>query len=286
MKQYISKHTIANEVRMMRTHHSGAMLIVEGPSDKSFFSGFIHGESCKIVIGHGKENSVGAQEILNGEGCCGVLTIVDADFYHLEGIPVLPRNVIITDMHDVECMMCASPAFNKVLWEFGTEEGMDHFARERGSAIASVLVKSAMNVGYLRWVSSKHSLGLDFDGLTFRKFVDRRTLEVSVQDLVSEVKNHSMAHRLSGEWLVSQIEAARSGRHDPWQVACGHDVLEILSLGLQRTLAARKGTEVARKVLERSLRLAYSSDEFVNTGLYKTMRDWEEGNRGYRVLRG
>lgn len=73
MKQTVTPHIVANEVRMMRTQHKGALVIVEGPSDKSAFLGLLRRDTCRIVIAYGKENALAAQVILEHEGVVGVL---------------------------------------------------------------------------------------------------------------------------------------------------------------------------------------------------------------------
>jgi hypothetical protein len=284
MRHHATPHTVANEVRMIRTHHRGAFLVVEGPSDKTAYWNLVDQGTCRIVIAHGRDNVEDALQILEADGFRGVLGISDADFRHLEETPVPSGNVLLTDLHDLESMMIASAAFAKVLNDFAVPERISDFEQRVGCTVAAALTKEAATVGYLRWISARNSLGLNFEGLSFGKFLDRQNLQVNLKALLKTLKDHSRRHHLDDSKILSGFEAMRDPAHDARQVACGHDVLEILSLGLRKTLAARNEADVKRESLERSLRLAYEASYFVQTQLCQSIRVWEEANSPYRVL--
>ncbi len=109
MRDQITAHTIASEVRMRRTQHNGTFLLVEGPSDKRVFRNLTLPDACRIVIGHGWERASEVAAILYGEGFPGMLTVLDADFRRLDNA-LPPSGILLTDFHDLECMMFASPA--------------------------------------------------------------------------------------------------------------------------------------------------------------------------------
>jgi hypothetical protein len=284
MRQYATPHTVAAEVRMMRTQHKGALLIVEGPTDKIVFYRLLDQIGCRIVIAQGKKNAQTALQILEGESFPGVLAVVDADFSRVEGAPTRSRNLLSTDLHDLECMMIASPAFQKVLSEYAKPERLEQFEHKSGCGLNVLLAKSAMPLGYLRWLSLRDDLGFDFEGLSFGRFLDRRDLHIDTGRLLTEVKNHSQKRSPADSELKFAMQSLSCPSHDPWQVSCGHDMVEILSFALRRTIAARKDLEVKPEVLERDLRFAYERSYFKDTGLYKLIREWEFTHSPYRVL--
>jgi hypothetical protein len=259
-------------------------MIVEGPLDKRVYANLVDPDQCRIVIAHGRANLFEALQILEDDEFPRVLAIADSDFDRLGGFPSPSANVWLTDFHDLECMMAASPALGKVLGEFGIPERMAAFERRVGCSIAETLVKGAATIGYLRWLSLREDLGLNFEEVTFSRFLDRDYLQVDVQSLLKTIKDHSKKHQLDDSWILSELDALTNPSHDSWQLACGHDILEILSFGLRRTLATRRAAEVGRQSLERSLRLAYESRYFVKTRLYRSIRAWERANQPYRVL--
>lgn len=284
MKELVSAHTVANEVRMMRTQHKGALLVVEGPLDGRVYRRLVHQAACQIVVAHGKDNACGAIEILDDAGFKGVLAIVDADFDRLEERQPCSKNALLTDYHDLECMMMVSPAFAKVLAEYANASRLDAFERRADSTVATILAKNAMAIGYLRWFSLRQSLDLTFENLSYGKFTTRDDLDVNAGNLITEVKNKSQKHGLDESTIQSGIESLCSPEHDPWQVSCGHDIIELVSFGLRRTLAARNAVEVRAEFLQRSLRLAYEGAHFQDTRLYCSIRKWEVQNPRFRVL--
>ena len=284
MTPYATPDNVANEVRMMRTEHKGTLLIVEGDTDTRTYRNVVDQEKCRIVIAQGRPNAIGALEILDADGFRGVLAILDSDFSRLEGAVSLSRNALLTDLHDLECMMIASPAFTRVLDEFAMPGRVEEFEKRVRCNVALALARSASAIGYLRWLSLRGNLGLKFEGLSFGKFLNQDDLLVDPQELVKAVRDHSQRHDLKESDLLSGVESLGAPGHDPWQVSCGHDVLDILSFGLRRVLASRNQADVKREALERSLRLAYERSYFAQTGLYQNIRLWEEANSPYRVL--
>ncbi len=79
--------TIAAEIKMMRSAHSGAFLVVEGASDARFWRPRRRGD-CEIVDGEGKQNVVRGVRRLDAESVGGVLGIVDDDYDSLTGVDV------------------------------------------------------------------------------------------------------------------------------------------------------------------------------------------------------
>ncbi len=269
---------------MLRTEHKGALLLVEGGSDSRAFRNLADGKSCRIVIAHGRENALVAMQVLEADSFEGVLAVLDADFSRLERAPLISGNILSTDLHDLECMMLASPAFDKLVGEFADRARVQKFEGDVGCALVESLAKNAMPLGYLRWVSLRKRFDLRFDELSFHKFVETGDLHIDVGRLIRAVKDHSQRHDIPDSHLEQELAAIAKPGHDPWELCCGHDLLEILSLALRSTVASRNAHEVKRETLERELRLAYQDTYFQQTDLARAIREWEHANPPYRVL--
>ena len=70
---------------------------------------------------------------------------------------------------------------------------------------------------------------------------------------------------------------------DPWHVVHGHDMLEILRVGLRNVLGDLPAG-VGVKEIARGLRLAMPPDDLQSTRLWRDMRHWERLNKPYLVL--
>ncbi|MBC6478325.1 MAG: DUF4435 domain-containing protein [Hormoscilla sp. GM7CHS1pb] len=295
MREFLSDDRDANKIRLLRSTFSGTFLLVEGSSDKIFYQRFVDKHACELVCVSGKPSSklrvIAVLEILEKSSFQGVLAIVDADFdrvgvavcaqrNRLETSPHNSLNLLRTDSHDLETMLFDSPALDKVIAEFGSPEKIAKFNRD----VRTALLAAGMSVGYLLLVSQCDGLNLTFDGITFSKFVDDRTLQIDELKLIQEVKNKSQALSLKDADLQQRLTNKRSNSHDRWQVCCGHHLVEILSLGLRKAIGSNKAADVEPHSLERNLRLAYEERYFRKTGLYLDMITWESNNQPFQVL--
>jgi len=281
MRDYLSADRDANAIRLRRSTFFGTFLLVEGSSDKTFYEYFTDKVTCQLVPTSGKYRAIEILRTLDKSNFQGVLAIIDADFDHLATLPDHSPNLIRTDTHDLETMLIDSPAFDKVLAEFGSEEKINKF----GQDVRVAILQAALPVGYLRWISQLNGLNLTFSDIKFSKFVDEQTLSMDELKLIQEVKNKSHALSLNREDLQQRLKDRKNDKHDRWQICCGHDLVEILSLGLRKAIGSAKTSDVEPNLLERSLRLAYEVAYFCQTQIYLSVRTWESKNPPFRVLR-
>ena len=285
MREHLSVDREANAIRQRRSTFSGTFLLVEGNSDRIFYERFVDQVACVLISVSGKPSSkirvIEVLSILGKSNFQGILAIVDADFDHLQASSHSLSNLIRTDTHDLETMLLKSSALEKVIAEFASEEKIAKFDRD----VRTALLQAGTPIGYLRWISQLDELNLTFEGITFSRFIDAQTLQIDELKLVQEVKNKSQAFSLNGENLQQRLTKQKSNHHDPWQVCCGHDLVEILSLGLRRAIGSAKTSDVEPNSLERSLRLAYEETHFDKTQMYLSICSWENHNQPFQVLK-
>lgn len=198
----LSASSIANTVRMHRQLFNGAILLVEGGIDARFVKQLIDRSNCMAVVANGRANVIDALRMLNNEAFKGVLAIVDADLDPLLGNMPAVVNLLTYDFRDVEIMLLHSPALDKILNEFGSEEKIQQFEAKEEVNVRTALLNRAGEVGFLRLLSYRDQLGLDFHELVFSRFVDAASLSLDVRRLVETVRNHSQVYGLSIEELV------------------------------------------------------------------------------------
>jgi hypothetical protein len=285
VRDLLSVDRVANQIRLRRSTYSGTFLLVEGGSDKTFYERFVDKLACELVSVSGKPSSklrvIDVLKILEKSSFQGVLAIVDADFERLETFLYSSPNLLRTDTHDLETMLINSPALNKVVAEFGSGEKIAQFNRD----VRLALLETGISVGYLLWISQCDGLNLTFEGITFSKFINDQTIQIDEVKLIRELKNKSQAFSLKDEDLQQRLMTEKSNNHDPWQVCCGHHLVEILSLGLRKAIGSNKAADVEPNSLERNLRLAYEEVFFRDTKLYLDIRIWESNNQPFKVLR-
>jgi hypothetical protein len=283
MKEHLTPARDASAILMRRDTFSGSFLFVEGSSDKVFYERFVDERECTVITNTipGKTRVIEVLTILEGEEFPGVLAIVDADFDYLEVHIRSTPNLFRTDTHDLETLLINSFALEKVLAEYGSEEKIAKLGRD----VKEALLESGMPIGYLLWISQLEGLNLTFEGITFSKFIDDQTLKIDEVKLIQEIKNKSRVPALNNCHLQQLLMNKRTINHDPWQVCCGHHLVEILSLGLRKAIGSAKASDVEVSNLERNLRLAYEETYFCKTQNYSSVRLWERDNQPYKVLR-
>jgi len=191
----LTAESVANDVRMRRQLFKGTMLLVEGSVDARFMRRFIDERNCMAVVAQGRDNAIEALKILTDAGVPGVLALIDADFDRVLGEVSGGPNLLHYDYRDLEIMLLVSPALEKLLGEYGSEEKIREFETLEGVDTRRALLLRAQEIGLLRLMSVRDTLSLRFDGLSFG-FVNSRTLELDVTELLVAVKNNSNMHGL------------------------------------------------------------------------------------------
>ena len=268
--------SITAEIKMTRMVHNGACLVVEGGDDVRFWGTRRH-VTCELVDGEGKGNVVKAIHRLDAEDIHGVLGIVDDDYDSLMDINHGTRNLVVTDAHDLECLLCRSSALDQVLGEFGIAHKIREFTAA-GVDVRRGLLERTMVFGRLRWAAKRHDLDIDFGAIRVPRFMDINTWSVDNVQLIraaSKSGKHDDCEML--KHCIAELPVA-----DPWRVARGHDMIQVLRIGLMRvlgTLPANKGTDDIARVL----RAAVSLEELQRTTLFEDVRTWERVNT-YLIL--
>ena len=103
--------------------------------------------------------------------------------------------------------------------------------------------------------------------------------------LVETVRDNSQMPNLEIRRTVNEVEALMDEAHAIDHVCCGHDLIAILGLGLQKVIGTRKALEVSHERLGEALRLAYEKVDFMSSELYRTIRAWEVRNSPFMVLK-
>ena len=294
---------IANKIRQLRQDKSyryKSFLIVEGITDKKLFSGFIVKEKCEIIDARGRENAERILEILNRDSFIGVIAIVDSDFRHLENITPHHDNLFFTDTHDMETMILKSPAFEKLLTHFISE---DKVLENNAEKIRNALIENCLPIGCLLWISIREDLNLRFEELAYKDFINEDSMRIDVREFIRKIKNHSQKLHLDENEYLNKVNEIKNKKHDhnPWFICCGHDMIKVLSLGLKKCWGTKPSTskkskkekekkgrrpEATPEILAIVLSASYDYDFFKVTDLYCSIRQWENRNGAWSILRG
>ena len=262
---------------MARMGCNGAILVVEGGSDYRFWNAR-KCLGCELVDGEGKENVVGAIHRLDADNVRGALGVVDEDYDGLMGVRRETENLVSTEVHDMECLLCRSSALDTVLAEFGEGPKIRRFEESEGVDVRTGLLERALVFGRVRWAALRDDLRIDFDAIRVQRFVNCEGWAVDGEGLVRAVVEGNQY--CDYETLRRSLDALPMA--DPWCVAQGHDMVEILKRGLRQVLGTLEVSTGVNDIM-RILRVAISSEELEGTHLGSDVRAWERAN-GYSIL--
>ena len=271
---------IANQIRLHRARHKGAFSVVEGRDDKLFLGKFFNPTTNKFIIAENKVNVYGVISILEEARFPGVVGIVDVDFDRLEDRIEHNPNIVVSEYHDLECFQIRSRSFEAVLAQMGSERKIDQLALP----VREILVSTAKPIGCLRLYSMRSGLNLRFAELRYSQFIDRRTLTLDQDALISHVKGRSERHDISNEVLACGIRGIQELDYDPWQLCNGDDLLGVLSIGLRSVFGNKKANDVKPTRLREALRLGFERNEFVESEMARGFRRWEGESEGFRLI--
>lgn len=285
MRELLTADVIASEIMMQRAvDRDITVLIVEGDCDKNVFANFINANCCDIVIGHDKDMVIDILGKVEHFGAKGVLAVVDADYWIVEGHTPLSKNLLCTDNHDMEIMIIRSDALIKVLREHGSEEKIKNYCDTKKCDIRSAMLDLCIPLGGLRLVSHRKSYNLKFKDIKYKEFICHHDLTIHQEKLVKHVKNHSVNHQLDENELLEDIAYVIGENHEPWNLCAGHDMTAALSIALLKKWGSNNDSAVKQEIIERSLRLAFDYSMFMASQLYKSIKEWENDNFPFRIL--
>ena len=276
---YKSPSSIVAEIKMTRMLKPGSFLIVEGKSDERFWL-TRKSSTCEIIDGEGKPNVIGAIRKLDVEPISGVLGIVDDDYDSLTGNKLYPRNLISTDTHDLECLLCRSKALDTTLAQYGDIDRISAFINKENKDVRSALLDRAYIFGLLRWTVIHNGLDINMnDKINIARFVDESTWAVDKKGQIQEIIRD---HPSYDENTLNSLVCAMPKR-DPWRVAHGKDMVQILRIGMKNVLgdiSSRVKAEDISKILQASIFLP----ELKSTKFGQDIVNWEVENTGYPIF--
>ena len=262
---------------MRRMLRRSAFLVLEGVDDVRFWK-TRHHVDCVLIDAEGKPNVVHGIDRLNAGRMEGVLGIVDDDYDSMLGVSYDVRcNMAATDAHDLECLLCRSSALDSVLAEYGDDTKVTRFEEDTGTEIRRGLLERALIFGRVRLFAAGRKPPVGLGTIRVAAFVDERTWDVDADRLLQVVVDAGVA----AEDVADAIRVLRDA--DPWRVASGHDMVDLLRIGLRHVLGNLSPT-IGRNQLAAMLRVSMPAEEFRCTRLWRDIRRWESLNTGYSIL--
>ena len=204
--------------------------------------------------------------------------MIDSDYDVLLGGELPSDNLVATDAHDLECLLCRSPALDHVLDEHGDAGKIRRFEQETGTTVRQALLNRAVVFGSVRLAATVWRDSELRGKIHIPEFLREDTWKIDEDRLLDAVAERSAQSR-----HVWEDRLAEFSNSDPWHLSVGHDMIEILRIGLQEVLGKMSST-IGVKGVASGLRMAMSREFLEVTGLWEDVRHWESLNPPFVVL--
>ena len=268
---------ISNTVSMLRSSHKGPIVIVEGITDSRLYGKFVDKDEVEIVIGYSKDNvRRSTAELWSNRRDRSIIGIIDADLDRLNGKRYDPP-LFLTDKRDLEAMIVSSPALDDLLTEFADERLLEDFEGRYGR-IRDVLARASYPIGLLMYISSRDRIGLNFKEMEYGMFIDPNNLSINIRKMIENVFSASLNKGVGKKELADKIAEEEETLDDPWIAVRGHDVVSILSMGLNESFGSYNSKNMKSGQLSGALRLSFGMNYFEETDIYKDILKWSEKN--------
>jgi len=288
MRKAIDAWALKNEVLMSRELYSGSFVIVEGFKDGLILEKFFAGNKCEILVANNKKNAIKAYELLKDENYTGILVIIDNDFWFLEKKQVIDSNILYTDSYDMETMIIQSKALENYLRESVEEAIFNTFISSTSKNIRELLLENAKYIGYLRYHSHINKISaIVLKNIKYNRFIGKTDLSIDIKKFIEESIIKRCKNKINNEIirLIEKIlKEIEKKNFDLWHVCSGHDLVNILAIGLKNIFGNKFVKNLNQNQLERGLRLSYEFRFFCRTRLFNSIKNWEENNNGYIIF--
>lgn len=298
MQPEMTPDEIANEIGVRqiesRVYGEGeTFVMVEGKTDAVLWEEFRSRDDCTLFPAQGKDKIIAALHVFKRREVRGIAGIVDADYWLLTDAEELGTDNLLYDdrFPDMELIVLSSPALKKLL-----RNELYRFDVDAVHDLADILkregLRLAVEYGYFRLLSHLRGYSLRCNSVRLEKVVDTATLALDRALVASRLSADRPG--LTSADLLRQVDELRE-RYPPdsLQLCRGKDVVAIIAHILPSLFKAHVGddlppdSEFAFKArsLSIGLRSAYDSGYFKETSLFRCIRNWEENNDRFRILK-
>lgn len=250
-------------------------LVVEGDNDGVFFSTRrLHGKPT-LVTAKGWENVVGVvAKVIEENITASVYGFIDRDYREHLGISIDERNIVITDLRDLEVSMFESDGLHRILVELGSTHKLPCLpcGSVNVEEVRAAIYAIASKLGRLRYFSLKQKKNYRFKELDFSKIIDAKTLELNNEKLIAQLNSVS-GDTINIDFLESAFCAELPDKLLDTRYLCsGHDISELLGLSLRRMWGSNNAKEVERDKIESKFRIGYPNEVFEETQMFRTLK--------------
>ncbi|MFF2464380.1 hypothetical protein [Streptomyces mirabilis] len=263
------------EMIMQRTNDARNFLVVEGDGDIAIFDRYLAQDRFTVIPANGKKTAHDALRMAFSDNFSGVYSILDRDWLDLIPGEFQDRRIVHTDKYDLDvCVFFLPGVYVSVASSFCVKGGY----RLGGAGcseneIREACIKMAFPVGVLRYISERDKLQLRMRDFPLHEVVDRVSLSVDVDLLISTAIARSKKSSVASQSVTRTLIAEMDGITDITRYCSGHDVARAFSILAKE----RWSTTISVDNVERTARTAVSWERFQSLSTYSDSSQWFAG---------
>ena len=272
-------------------------VIVESKGNSTLFKKFFNSR-CVFFPTGGWVKAHQVLQLSNDSSINGVLAIIDADFTRIENEIQETEGLFYTDCHDTEIMMVNSKAWDNIVLFYADvnptkgqkESKLAIFEQKAKMSLKDHIFGLCKTIGCLRLLNKRAQLDLKFRTfskgkfkyLNYSKFLDKKTLELDLDEFIKTVESKSEKHSFfeKNEDIYEKFIELLDTPFDTLELSNGHDFTNIFSLALENVVSnKRSGKKVHGIDIEKALTISYRMEDFQNTTLFASLISWHNENQ-------
>jgi hypothetical protein len=278
--RHLDEHDIAQEIRLERKVHKGSFLLLEGTTDIKRFDRFVDGHKCSLINCYGRDNAIGAVEILYDEGFLGAVAVVDADFDRVLGGLSDHEGLVYSEAHDLDLDWARPDVLTRYLGEYG--DAIKCAAFGSSTEVANRILNGLKPISVAKLLNKRghipHKLkGIDV-AICFGGF------SVNLGAYIGAIQSRPPLTADQQRHLFAQITNANRVEYDLLQITNGHDFCSAFGVALRNDLGDRREVHTWGSEIEAHFRLALTDDEFRELSVCQGLLAWQVENAPYAVL--
>jgi hypothetical protein len=268
------------------------IILLEGPSDVTFFSNIIDNERAIAFHTNGKKKLIETLNLLRKRSERGVLGIIDQDYDCYINQNIIDNDIIILETHDIETLIFSSNAGKKFLRTI--------FPPDKSSYIETFVKKSlkkirnlCLQAGAVRLFFYQERINIDYSNIHIQNFFSNNG-NFEISRYVKEIIQKNGDCHLSYEYAIDKISNMDLTKFDVWIICQGHDLIKILHRVIPTILISYTEKSTVEEITENELRTCkqianslmrcYEVSDFNQSKIFREVVNWENNNQPYIVL--
>lgn len=280
MREHLTADQLFVEIQMQSRFHDSAVVVVEGPTDKSLYIEFFDLESPCIVPAYGKRSVIEAIRLCDDARSEHILGVVDSDSGDVD---YWSANLVETGIRDADLMVLSRPEVVRSLicrWTKNLDAVPD--VDSAGLELLRDSLDVAYVLGVLHQVNKVGGWGVKVSAIPVHEIFDPTTLSVDVEMAVRIACSKSPEAKVSPDEVLLTVRRFISAEAVPSYLICrGHDVAGVMAHIFNRRFGG--SSKFGRDLVERVGRTAFRPEFLLDSELGSAIRKWELSS-GVRIL--